>query len=106
MRLFALPLPPSRRRRHSAKAGQNPTLKYALQAVGIQVLQRREWHGEPYSIGDLFRLHKDKAGRPLEAASRLPRPVTGMRSLARLDGRGIAYGRAASAGQLVSSPGR
>lgn len=37
----------------------------------IQVLQRPEWNGEPFAVGDLFRLHKDKAGRPLEAACRL-----------------------------------
>jgi hypothetical protein len=37
----------------------------------IQVLQRTDWGGEPYAVGDLFRLHKNQSGRQLEAACRL-----------------------------------
>ena len=37
----------------------------------IQVLQRPDWHGEPFAVGDLFLLHKDKCGEPIEAACRL-----------------------------------
>lgn len=37
----------------------------------VQVLQRPEWNAEPYPIGDLFRVCKDKAGRPLQAVCHL-----------------------------------
>jgi hypothetical protein len=37
----------------------------------IEVLQRPEWQGEPFAVGDLFRLHKDKCGQQIEAACRL-----------------------------------
>jgi hypothetical protein len=36
-----------------------------------QVPQRPDWRGDPFAVGDLFRLHKDKAGQQLEAACRL-----------------------------------
>jgi hypothetical protein len=36
-----------------------------------EVLQRPDWRGDPFDVGDLFRLHKDKSGRQLEAACRL-----------------------------------
>ena len=39
--------------------------------MALQVLQRPEWHGEPKAVGDMFRLHKDRCGRQLEAACRL-----------------------------------
>lgn len=42
-----------------------------LRRMTIHVLQRQVWRGEPYKVGDLFRLHKAKAGEQLEAACRL-----------------------------------
>lgn len=37
----------------------------------IQVLQRPDWHGEPYTVGDPFRLQKLKPGQSLQAICRL-----------------------------------
>jgi len=37
----------------------------------IQVFQHPDWHGDPYPVGDLFRLHKAKCGQQLEAVCHL-----------------------------------
>ncbi len=36
--------------------------------MSIHVLHRRDWDGQPVTVGDAFRLHKARAGRQLEAA--------------------------------------
>jgi hypothetical protein len=33
--------------------------------------QPPQWNGDPFAVGDLFYLHKDKCGEQLEAACRL-----------------------------------
>ena len=37
----------------------------------VNFLQQQEWHGEPYRIGDIFRLQKDKAGEQVRAVCEL-----------------------------------
>src|SRR4051812_45346586 len=42
-----------------------------LRRMSLEVLQRSDWYGEPKSLGDTFRLHKQKCGQQLEAVCRL-----------------------------------
>jgi hypothetical protein len=37
----------------------------------VDVRQRQEWYGEPYPIGDLFRLSKDRGAARIHAACHL-----------------------------------
>jgi hypothetical protein len=37
----------------------------------LDVLQRSDWYGESKPLGDVFRLHKERCGRQLEAVCRL-----------------------------------
>lgn len=38
---------------------------------------RSDWHGEPVVVGDMFRVHKDRCGRQLEATCHLVTHVLG-----------------------------
>jgi hypothetical protein len=35
--------------------------------VTVQVLHRPDWNGEPYTVGELFRVHKPSGGEQIEA---------------------------------------
>ena len=45
--------------------------------MSLEVLQRSDWYGEPKTLGDTFRLHKERCGQQLEAAGRLVRHTLG-----------------------------
>jgi hypothetical protein len=53
-----------------ANGGRFSVCVYAS-LVTLQTLQRRDWTGEPFCVGDLFRLHKNRCGQQIEAACRL-----------------------------------
>ena len=42
-----------------------------LHSPAVQALQRAFWDGNPTNLGDVFRLHKSRCSRPLEAVCQL-----------------------------------
>jgi hypothetical protein len=45
--------------------------------ITVQILHRPDWHGEPYKVGDLFRLHRQSGGEKIEVTCGLQTHVFG-----------------------------